>query len=191
VAAVLEEMGLNPDEFSRFFENFSGVKRRQEVLGKWRDGSKEVVLIDDFAHHPTAVRETLRAVRNHYASYRIIAVFEPRSNTSKRKFFQEVYPLAFEGSDLTVLKAPADYESIPRDERLDIEAITEVMRHNGRAGDARAFFDPKETVNFLVKSIQPGDVVVFMSNGSMDDVPRQVKEALDERYGNVKNHVIN
>ncbi|MGC8720547.1 MAG: UDP-N-acetylmuramate--L-alanine ligase [Thermodesulforhabdaceae bacterium] len=179
VATVLEEVGLDCREFSRFFEGFSGVKRRQEVIGRWKRGSKEIVLIDDFAHHPTAVKETLRAVKNHYAHQRIIAVFEPRSNTSKRRFFQDVYPQSFDGCDLAVLKAPADYERIPIEERIDIEAIVETIKNNGREIDARAFFNADETVRFLLESIQPGDVVVFMSNGSMDNVPQRVKEALD------------
>ncbi|MEJ5299588.1 MAG: Mur ligase family protein [Thermodesulforhabdaceae bacterium] len=183
VSAVLEELGIEPGRFSELFEKFPGVKRRQEVIGEWTDGTGNITLIDDFAHHPTAVKETIHAVKNHYIGRRIVVVFEPRTNTSKRKFFQDVYPNAFTGSDLVFFKAPADYETIPSEERIDIEAIASSAKNNGQTKDARSFFNTDELVEYLSRAIRPGDVVLFMSNGSMDGIPQKTKTVLDERLG--------
>lgn len=182
VMTVLEELGISYEHFPHLVEKFPGVKRRQEVIGRWGNGSKEITLVDDFAHHPTAVRETLQAVKNHHPGNRLIAVFEPRSNTSKRKFFQNVYDQAFAGADVAFLKAPPDYETIPEEERIDIRAVAESIKCNGFSKESIAFFNAEELLKTLISTVRPGDVVVFMSNGNMDNVPWRVKEILDRLY---------
>ncbi|MCX7821913.1 MAG: Mur ligase family protein [Syntrophobacterales bacterium] len=182
VLGVLEELGISHREFSRLVENFPGVVRRQEIIGRWGKGMDEIILIDDFAHHPTAVWETLQAVITHYPRRRLIAVFEPRSNTSKRKFFQGIYDQSFMRADVVFLKAPPDYEAIPMHERIDIEAISEAIRRNDPSKEALAFFESEELIHYILKTIREGDVVVFMSNGAMDKVPWRVKEWLDRCY---------
>jgi UDP-N-acetylmuramate: L-alanyl-gamma-D-glutamyl-meso-diaminopimelate ligase len=181
VAAVLDTLGIEPSSFPRLFEKFPGVRRRQEIIGEWRLGEENITLIDDFAHHPTAVRETIHAIKSHYNGRRIVAVFEPRTNTSKRRFFQDIYPSTFIESDLVFLKASTDYETIPREERIDIEKVAEAVKKTGHVQYALAFFDPDELVKCLLRTIHPGDVVVFMSNGSMDNIPQTIKAVLDER----------
>lgn len=182
VMAVLMELGISRKDFSKLFEDFPGVRRRQEVIGRWGSNSREIIFIDDFAHHPTAVKETIRAVKHHYPGYRIVAVFEPRSNTSKRKFFQDTYAQAFTGADIVLLKAPPDYETIPREERIDIKTVAESILRSGISKESYAFFNAEETLECLLKKVSPGDVVLFMSNASMDNILWRLKEAMDFRY---------
>ncbi len=177
VVALLSELGFDPLAISKALETFPGVRRRQEVILN----SKGIVLIDDFAHHPTAVRETLLAIRAGYKDRRIIVVFEPRTNTSKRKFFQHVYPSSFEEADIVLLKAPADYFSIKEEERIDIEALTRDVAKQKGVAQSKCFYDVSSIANYLEGEVTSGDVVVFMSNGSMDQLPKLIKEMFIER----------
>ncbi len=99
VAIVLMRLGFLPEAIARTFERFAGIRRRQEVVGEFGG----ILVIDDFAHHPTAVRETIRAVRARYPGRRIVAVFEPRSNTSRRKVFQREFTAALSEADEVIL----------------------------------------------------------------------------------------
>src|SRR6185295_20055786 len=115
VYAAARALGLTHEEVRVGFASFQGVKRRQEERGTVRGA----LVIDDFAHHPTAVKETLAAVKGRYAGRRLVAVFEPRSNTSRRNLHQAEYARSFEGADVAFIKVPEKHDKIPEGEGLD------------------------------------------------------------------------
>lgn len=135
-----------------------GVRRRQELVAV-ADG---VRIYDDFAHHPTAVRETLRGLRARHPQGRLIAVFEPRSATASRRLHQDLYAQAFESADWSIL-APVGRREIAEAERLDVSAIAEAIVRTGKR--AEAAHDHDRIVRALVGEAVPGDTVVVMSNG--------------------------
>ena len=136
--------------------SFRGVRKRQELLAV-ADG---VRVYDDFAHHPTAVRETLRGLRARHPDGKLIAVFEPRSATASRQLHQAEYPSAFGAADVVVL-APVGRPEISRSERLDVAAIAREIGPDALApADHDAIFDT------VLERAEPGDTVVLMSNGS-------------------------
>ncbi len=137
---------------------FSGVRRRQDLIGE----AGGVRVYDDFAHHPTAVRETLSAMRARHPEGALIAVFEPRSATACRKIHQESYLDAFYAADITLL-APLGRTNIPEAERLDTQAIASAIRARGEQAMAPATLD--EVLSVIVERAEPGDTVVMMSNG--------------------------
>jgi UDP-N-acetylmuramate: L-alanyl-gamma-D-glutamyl-meso-diaminopimelate ligase len=144
---------------SEAWRSFKGAKRRQEVLGTFGG----VELVDDFAHHPTAVAETLKAARRARPERRILAAFEPRSNTSRRAVFQKDYAEALAGADLVFLRRPTDPHKAPEGDRLDIDRLAVDL-----APKARLFDDGPALGRALAEAAQPGDVAVVMSNGGFD-----------------------
>jgi UDP-N-acetylmuramate: L-alanyl-gamma-D-glutamyl-meso-diaminopimelate ligase len=174
VLLAAREIGLEWKEAAAALAGFRGVRRRQEVVGEARG----ITVIDDFAHHPTAVAETLRALRLRYPGRRLRAVFEPRSNTSRRRVFQREYCDALSLADESVLARVFVKESdpIPPEERLDPDAITEEV---ARRGIASTTIDGVEAIrDYLVTSARSGDVIVIMSNGAFGGLPRLVATAL-------------
>jgi UDP-N-acetylmuramate: L-alanyl-gamma-D-glutamyl-meso-diaminopimelate ligase len=151
---------------------FSGVKRRQDVLGEFGG----VLVIDDFAHHPTSVRETLLGLKLFYPERRVIAAFEPRSNSSRRNVFQELYPSAFSAADIICIKQPPAMDSIPGPERLDAQRLVNDICKRGK--DARFFQTTNELLEFLFESARSGDLIVCMSNGSFDGLTERLAEGL-------------
>jgi UDP-N-acetylmuramate: L-alanyl-gamma-D-glutamyl-meso-diaminopimelate ligase len=149
-------------------KEFKGVKRRQEMVGE-REG---VMILDDFAHHPTAVRETLTAVKERYKERRLVAVFEPRSNSSRRNVFQERYAQAFDLADLVFFAEPTALEKIPASERFSSRRLAEDLSQRGV--HAFSFAHTDTLLESICDQIQPGDVVLFMSNGSFDNLPRRL-----------------
>lgn len=154
--------------------SFTGVKRRQEVLVD----SKDYALIEDFAHHPTAVALTIDAMREKYPNRRILAVFEPRSATSRRKVFQQGFQDAFERADALFLAKPFDTSKIAESERFSSDEVVSGLRKKG----GQAFLG--ENAAALVKEIdgfkKPGDVVLVMSNGGFEGIYDQLKTVLKE-----------
>jgi len=152
--------------------SFEGVKRRQEVRGE-KNGVK---VIDDFGHHPTAIRETLSALRRQYPGGRIWAVFEPRSNTTRRAVFQHELPASFALADGTILAKVAKLEQIPEAERLHPEQVVADLAATGKP----AFYEPDvEQIIARVKGLaQKGDVVVIFSNGGFDNIHARLLAAL-------------
>jgi len=136
--------------------------------------------MDDFAHHPTAVRETIRAVKPFYPGGRLIAVFEPRSATSRRNTFQRQFPAALAAADEVVIAPLHAPEAIPVDERLDLEGI--VAGLEARRRPARVLELP-QIAPFLAERCAPGDTVVIMSSGSFGGVHEQLLAALERRTG--------
>jgi UDP-N-acetylmuramate: L-alanyl-gamma-D-glutamyl-meso-diaminopimelate ligase len=172
VIAVADHLSVSAGAISEALATFDGAKRRQEVRGV-KNG---ITVMDDFAHHPTAVRETLRAVRPFYSSGRIIAVFEPRTNSSMRKVFQDVYPLSFDSADIVCISVPPLLEKIPPEERFSSKLLVEDLKSRGK--DAHYFKDTQSIIDFLVKESRSGDLLLIMSNGGFENIHERLLKAL-------------
>lgn len=172
VIALADALGIDGFETARALKTFKGVKRRQEVVGE----AAGALLIDDFAHHPTAVRETIAAVKSRYPERRLLAVFEPRSNSSRRSVFQDRYALAFDGADGVFIPDPVLMEKIRPEERFSSARLVADLRARG----ANAFHAPlsEGLLEILLAEVRKGDVLLFMSNGGFDNLPRRVLERL-------------
>jgi UDP-N-acetylmuramate: L-alanyl-gamma-D-glutamyl-meso-diaminopimelate ligase len=146
------------------FKSFSGIARRQEVRGEARG----VKVIDDFGHHPTAIAQTLEALRHRYRGNRLWAVFEPRSNTTRRAIFQQRLPDALKLADGVFIAQVAKLEQIPEQERLDPERVVAMIAKAGRP----AFYEQNADaiVDRIVPMLQPSDVVAVFSNGGFDNI---------------------
>ncbi|MGE3509755.1 MAG: UDP-N-acetylmuramate:L-alanyl-gamma-D-glutamyl-meso-diaminopimelate ligase [Vicinamibacterales bacterium] len=169
--AVASELGLGPEPIASGLRSFAGVKRRLEVVGT-ADG---VTLYDDFAHHPTAVAETLAGLRASHAGARIWAIFEPRSASSCRRVFQDDFARAFAGADV-VLIAPVFRSSLPEAERL---STTQLVADLGRSGQsAREGRSIEDMVEIVAREHRPGDLVVVMSNGGFGGIHQKLLRAL-------------
>lgn len=177
VAAAATALGLSPAEIAAGLAAFRGVQRRQEVRGT----AGGVTVVDDFAHHPRAVRETLAAVRGRFPDGRILAAFEPRSNTSRRNLHQRDYASRETwgpAAEVFVLE-PAPTQSVPEAERLDVRAVVAGIAREGTP--ARAFATVDEMVAAIAAAARPGDVVVAMSNGAFGGIWGKLLDALASR----------
>ncbi len=172
--AACETLSVPPDSAMKALESFRGVKRRQEILGVERG----VVLIDDFAHHPSAVKVTCAAARHRFANHRLIAVFEPRTNTSRRAIFQKEYIEALLEPHLVLLREPRRVEDLQESDRFSSRRLAQELRARGKV--ALAFDDTDGILDFLAQKVQPRDVVLIMSNGSFDDVGPRLLRVLRE-----------
>jgi len=170
--AAANAVGIPKAAMVAALKSFQGPRRRQEVRGVKRG----VTVIDDFAHHPTAVRETLRAVRSFYPGGRLVAVFEPRTNTSMRRVFQAIYPRVFEDADQVLIRKPSRLDKIPPGERLSSETLVEDLKQRGM--DARHFDDTDAVIRFLVETAESGDTILIMSNGGFDNIHERLLAAL-------------
>jgi UDP-N-acetylmuramate: L-alanyl-gamma-D-glutamyl-meso-diaminopimelate ligase len=160
--AVCHARGVPVKDIRRGLASFAGVRRRQELRGV----ASGVTVLDDYAHHPTAVRETLRALRKRFPKRRLIAVYEPRSATSRRKTFQVEFAEAFSHADEVVVGRMFDPGKIPASERFDPERLALDLH---RAGTKASYTpDVENIVKQLAKSAAPGDVVCVLSSGSFD-----------------------
>jgi len=172
VYAAARALGLSADEIGRGFASFTGVRRRQEV----RAEIGGVLVIDDFAHHPTAVRETVAAIRLQYPSRKIWAVFEPRSNTSRRNIHQQEYAGAFCGATRATIKIPEHHDQVPLAEELDVHKLLSELRQRGIEADSAN--EVQQLVDLVTKSARPGDLVLAMSNGSFGGFVEKLLQAL-------------
>jgi UDP-N-acetylmuramate: L-alanyl-gamma-D-glutamyl-meso-diaminopimelate ligase len=180
-AAVLAHReGMPVAEIAEGLSTFKGMKRRQEVRGE----PGGVLVLDDFAHHPTAVEATLQAVRGAYPDRRLVAVFEPRSNSSRRKAFETPYGEAFDAADRVFLKAPPVRHNDDAETMLDPDAVVEMI--GGRGTPAHTFDDVDTMVPELVDALRPGDVALLMSNGSFDGLHERLLNALDAQASSVE-----
>jgi UDP-N-acetylmuramate: L-alanyl-gamma-D-glutamyl-meso-diaminopimelate ligase len=145
-------------------KSFSGIARRQEVRGEARG----VKVIDDFGHHPTAIGQTLHALRQRYPGHRIWAIFEPRSNTTRRAVFQQQLPDALKVADGVFIAQVAKLEQIPQEERLKPEAVVDAIAATGRP----AFYEKNADaiVDRIVPMLQRNDIVAVFSNGGFDNI---------------------
>ncbi len=171
--AVLAGLGLTHDEIALGFESFPGVKRRMEVRGE-ADGC---IVVDDFAHHPTAVRTTLEGARQRYAGRPLWALFEPRSATSCRKIFQDDYARAFDAADRVLLAPPG--RQLDPSVALDVPKLAADVGVRGRPATACASLD--ELLRHVVKEAPRGAVLLCMSNGGFGGIHDKLIGALAER----------
>jgi len=164
--------GVSLANIRKALKSFKGIARRQEVRGEVRG----ITVIDDFAHHPTAIRETIRALQQRYVGARIWAVFEPRSNTTRRAIFQQELPDALKLADGVFISQIARLEQIPEKERLDPQAVMESIAAAGRP----AFYEPDAAhiIKKLVPLLKGKDVVAVFSNGGFDGIHAKLLEAL-------------
>ncbi len=157
--------GVSPEVIRAAVAAFRSVKRRQEVRGVT---SRNVTIVDDFGHHPTAIREAIAGMRNRFAGRRLWAVFEPRSNTTRRRVFQEALPEALGTADGVCIAAVARADKLGEGERLDTDLLMKTLR------DRRlpAFYEPDADaiVKRLVEQTREGDVVIVFSNGGFDGI---------------------
>ena len=149
---------------------FRGVKRRQEIIGE----GGGILVLDDFAHHPTAVRETTKAVKEKYRLRRLITVFEPRSNSSRRNIFQDRYASSFDAGDLIMIPEPPLMENIPVDERFSSRQLVSDLSKRGLG--ASYFENTELLLEALVREARPGDVILIMSNGGFDNLHQRLLE---------------
>ena len=156
------------------FKSFAGIARRQELRGEARG----VKIIDDFGHHPTAVAQTLQALRHRYRGHRLWAVFEPRSNTTRRAVFQQQLPEALKFADGVFISQVARLEQIPENERLKPERVVAAIAKAGRP----AFYEQNADtiVNRIIPMLRPNDVVVVFSNGGFDNIHEKLLMRLRE-----------
>jgi UDP-N-acetylmuramate: L-alanyl-gamma-D-glutamyl-meso-diaminopimelate ligase len=145
-------------------KSFAGIARRQEVRGEARG----IEVIDDFGHHPTAIGQTLHALRHRYPGHRIWAIFEPRSNTTRRAVFQQQLPEALKVADGVFIAQVAKLEQIPQKERLNPEAVVDAIAAAGRP----AFYEKNADaiVDRIVPMLQRNDIVAVFSNGGFDNI---------------------
>jgi UDP-N-acetylmuramate: L-alanyl-gamma-D-glutamyl-meso-diaminopimelate ligase len=177
VFVLLREFGVSLDEIARGLKSFKSVARRQQVLGE----AAGVTVVDDFAHHPTAIRVTLQAIRERFPGRRLLAAFEPRSNTARRNVFQKEFGDAFAGAARVYL-GPVyfkDSDPIPPHERLDTAALVAAIAAHGATTFACASND--EIMQRMLEDCSPGDVAIFMSNGPFDGLKNHFLEALRGR----------
>src|SRR5688572_1758855 len=169
--AVGARAGLAPSVLADGLRSFRGIKRRLERVGEARG----VTVLDDFAHHPTAVHETLAALRMGYPGRRIWAIFEPRSASSCRRVFQDAFAEAFGGADEVVV-APVFRSSLPEHERLSVEQL--IADLSSRQRRARTLPSVAAIVEAVSKEAAAGDLVVVMSNGGFDGIHGKLLTAL-------------
>ncbi len=175
VAIALRHFGFPPARVAEALAGFSGVRRRQEVVGEFGG----VLVVDDFAHHPTAVRETIGAIRARFPGRPVTAIFEPRSNTSRRKVFQKEFAEALAAADAVILAGVFGSGKLSPEERMDPREVVAAVARAGRA----AFYieEVDGIVEHVAAAARPGDLVLVMSNGGFGGIQGKLARALSER----------
>lgn len=177
VIALLRELGLSWQQLVRGIQSFQGVKRRQDVLAVMND----ISVIDDFAHHPTAVAETVSAIRHRYPQKRLWAIFEPRSNSSKRDVFQQDYPKSFAAADRVVIADVFMPEKVKDGHVLNVDTIVETINREAGGEKARHISGVDAIIQILVEEARAGDVLLLMSNGGFGGIHQKLLEALEKK----------
>jgi UDP-N-acetylmuramate: L-alanyl-gamma-D-glutamyl-meso-diaminopimelate ligase len=189
VVAALAREGLTAAELAVGFASFQGIKRRQEVIGE----VGKVTVLDDFAHHPTAVKVTLSALRLRFGGRRIWAIFEPRSNTSRRAIFQQQFSVAFDDADIIVIAPPYDQSRISVEDRLNPRALVDAIRARGNEAylwgeqpEGLEDWSPQRSARVIAAQIaanaQPEDVIAILSNGGFGGLHRTLLADLGQRF---------
>ncbi|MFQ5525749.1 MAG: UDP-N-acetylmuramate--L-alanine ligase [Thermoanaerobaculia bacterium] len=172
VFGAAREDGIPGETIAAALGAFKGVKRRQEIVGTARD----VIVIDDFAHHPTAVRLTLEGLRKRYPERRIVVALEPRSLTASRNLFFDEYVAALEAADRVWLAPAFHAERFEKAERLDTSELARTLRRRGTPAAACGSIAGLESQ--ALESLAPGDLLVTMSSGSFGGLPHRIAEHL-------------
>jgi UDP-N-acetylmuramate: L-alanyl-gamma-D-glutamyl-meso-diaminopimelate ligase len=174
VIVTSKELGLENDVIQAGLASFKSVKRRLELKGEVNG----IRVYDDFAHHPTAVAETLQAVRQRYPKDRIWAVFEPRSQTCRRRVFENDFMKSFDPSNQVVIARVFGASKLPPEEQLSPDRLVEGIR--GRGKTASTFDSTEEIVQHIAGNATPGDHIVVMSNGGFDGIHGKLLSALQK-----------
>lgn len=164
VLACAKHYGLKNQQIQAAFATFKGIRRRMEIRGV----AGGVTVIDDFGHHPTAIRETLRALRYRYPNQKVCAIFEPRTNTTRRNVFQAELAEAFADADMVIVSQVARLELLAPEERLDPAALMKGLEAAGK--EAVYLPDVESIVARVRQTVQGGEVVVVFSNGGFGDI---------------------
>jgi UDP-N-acetylmuramate: L-alanyl-gamma-D-glutamyl-meso-diaminopimelate ligase len=171
---VAQERGIKAEEIARALATFRSVKRRMDVKGEVGG----VLVVDDFAHHPTAVRATIEAARGRWPGRRLWAILEPRSNSMRRKVFQEALPQALALGDRVILGGVFRAQQLGGENRLDPESVAESVRALGK--EARVFPSSEAIAEHLAVEAKAGDLLLIMSNGSFDGLCEKLLKKLGE-----------
>jgi len=172
VAACARHCGLSDRQIQDGFDSFEGVKRRMEVRGVTRG----VTVVDDFAHHPTAIRETLKALRVRYPGQRLRAVFEPRTQSTRRNVFQDDLAKSFDESDEALVSAVANAEALAPEVRLDAQKLVRDIVSRGHG--ARYLPSVDSIVDHLSQTVREGDVICIFTNGGFGGIHQRLLERL-------------
>ena len=173
VIIAADTWGLSKEKIQEAFDTFKSVKRRMEIRGVERG----VTVIDDFAHHPTAVDETLKALRQRYTNNRLIAIFEPRSRSSRLSIFEEKYRAAFSHADQVIIAGvfnPEDaktYGDVMNAGRLVANIVSD-------GNNAMTLADADAIVSHLAPELKDGDVLAIMSNGGFGAIHEKILNVL-------------
>jgi UDP-N-acetylmuramate: L-alanyl-gamma-D-glutamyl-meso-diaminopimelate ligase len=170
--ALLRYLKIDPSTISKAMREFRGVRRRQEIKGE----KKGILILDDFAHHPTAVEKTIKGVKHRFKDRRLIAVFEPRSNSSRRNIFQERYSESFDFADLIFIPEPPMMDKVPPGERFSSPGLVKSLEKRG----LHALYcpDTHHLIEAVIRESRKGDVILIMSNGSFDNLHTRLLEKL-------------
>ncbi|HEY3303505.1 MAG TPA: UDP-N-acetylmuramate:L-alanyl-gamma-D-glutamyl-meso-diaminopimelate ligase [Candidatus Binatia bacterium] len=174
VYATARELGIAPEAIGEGMATFAGVKRRQELKGEVGG----ITVLDDFAHHPTAIKETIEGVRSAYAGRRIWAIFEPRSNTSRRRIFAREFPAALGLADRVVIAGLFQPEKIALEERLHPDEVVEEINRGSGNGKAVVIEKADDIAQYIGREAVRGDVILVMSNGGFDGVQEKILRLL-------------
>ncbi len=172
--AMAANYGIEPQAIAEALRTFKSVKRRLEVRAQV-DG---ITIIDDFAHHPTAIAETLKAIRTRYPSTRLWAIFEPRSNTLRRKVFEKELVKSLALADQVVIASIFKPEAVPENERLTVKSVVSGL--NRLRKSAREFKDADTIVDAIAPELGRGDVVAILSNGGFGGIYEKLPRKLEE-----------
>jgi UDP-N-acetylmuramate: L-alanyl-gamma-D-glutamyl-meso-diaminopimelate ligase len=171
---IAQGRGISADALARALATFRSVKRRMDVKGEVGG----VLVVDDFAHHPTAVKATIEAARGRWPGRRLWAILEPRSNSMRRKVFQEALPQALALGDRVILGGVFRAQQLGGENRLDPESVAESVRALGK--EARVFPSSEAIAEHLAAEARAGDLLLIMSNGSFDGLCEKLLKKLGE-----------
>jgi UDP-N-acetylmuramate: L-alanyl-gamma-D-glutamyl-meso-diaminopimelate ligase len=171
-AALAADCGISPDAIARALKTFKSVKRRLEVKAEVNG----ITMIDDFAHHPTAIAATLKALRGRYPGRRLWAILEPRSNTLRRNVFQGELAKSLALADEIVIANVFKSESIPEAERLDVTGVAAQVVGTGHR--ARVLADVESIVRRCAPEMRSGDVIAILSNGGFGGIYEKLPQRL-------------
>jgi len=175
VVACAKHCGLKNHQIQSAFDTFKGIKRRMEIRGI----AGGVTVVDDFGHHPTAILETLRALRIKYPKQKLWAIFEPRSNTTRRNVFQTELAESFADADEVVVSQVARLELLAAHERLDPEKLMRDLKDSGKP--AAYLPDVEAILNHVLARAQGGEVIVVFSNGGFGGIHSKLLERLGRK----------
>lgn len=175
VALIARNLNISWDRIAKAFRTFQGVKRRQEIIGK----PKGITVIDDFAHHPSAVRETLASIRCRFKNNRIWAIFEPRSNTSKSDVFQKQYAESFRDADRIIISDVFMPEKVKSGKVLNVEKLVDDINRDLDESRARHISNVENIILSIKQEAAEGDIVLIMSNGAFGGIHQALLKELN------------